>query len=108
MTYVRWWHSFLIALSVATWNSQPMYSYVVARDLFKETTGPDVLLFMSVYQGMPLALLGMGSGPTAGCRSRPRYWCTCRPWAWTAIFRWSTRGMRCAVAAQSHALENPR
>ena len=58
MSYVKWWHSLLIAFSIASWGvAQPLYSYVTANELFPEKTGPTVLFFMVVYQGLPLAVL---------------------------------------------------
>lgn len=57
MSYQKNWHSFLLIFSVATWLSQPLYSYVVANDLFQETTAQSVLWFMFLYHGVPLAVL---------------------------------------------------
>ena len=58
MSYSTWWHSLLIGFSIASWGiAQPLYSYVTANDLFSEKPGLTVLLFMLVYQGLPLAVL---------------------------------------------------
>ena len=56
MTYVRPWHSLLIAFTVATWGlAQPLYSFAITNDLFRSLTIPAILLFMLSYQALPTA-----------------------------------------------------
>lgn len=56
MPYVKWWHSLLIGLSVAGWSfSLPLYRFIDSNDSFQSVTAPTILVFMLIYQGLPVA-----------------------------------------------------
>lgn len=61
VSYVKWWHSLIIGFSLASWGlAQPLYAFVTENDLLRDATGPDTLIFILIYQGLPLAGLYLG------------------------------------------------
>ena len=58
MTHTKWSQSLLLCFSVATWAlAQPLYNFIIDRELFTGVSAAAVLEFMLVYQVLPLAVL---------------------------------------------------
>jgi hypothetical protein len=51
----KWWQSFLVVFSVATWVfGLPLYSHVTANDFFSGISAPSLFVFIVAYHVVPL------------------------------------------------------
>ena len=57
-SYKRWWHVLLISFAAATWGlAQPLYGFVITNHFFEAASAGNVLIFIVVYHGLPVAAL---------------------------------------------------